>query len=87
MARGYRTVRLPVKAEEVEVPIRMSARRADALEKIVSDMSVFDGIKLLDIMDAVYNQGRKDGARSVFEEIENVRKIIPHRPPGRPRKS
>ena len=50
MARGYRTVRLPVKADEIradEVPVRMSARRADALEKIIGEMSLYDGVKLL----------------------------------------
>ena len=33
--RGYRTVRLPVKKEPEEVAVRMSARRADALERIM----------------------------------------------------
>lgn len=37
------TVRLPVKTQSSDVPIRMSARRADALEHIVGDMSLFDG--------------------------------------------
>jgi hypothetical protein len=85
--RGYRTVRLPVKSEPDDVAVRMSARRADALERIVGDMPLYDGIKVLDIMEAVYTQGRKDGARSVFEEIDVVKKAIPHRAPGRPKKS
>jgi hypothetical protein len=88
--RGYRTVRLPVTAEPEDVAIRMSARRADALEKIVGEMSLFAGIKLLDLMEAAYVQGRKDGARAVFDQIDRnvsaVKRAIPHRAPGRPRK-
>ena len=48
---------------------------------------MFEGIKLLDIVEAVYVQGRKDGARAVFEEIDDLKREIPHRAPGRPRKS
>jgi hypothetical protein len=79
-----------VKKNTEEVPVRMSPRRADALEHIVKDMSLYDGVKLLDIMEAVYDQGRKDGARAVFEMVEAavsaVKSEIPHRAPGRPKK-
>jgi hypothetical protein len=84
--RGFRSVALPVKSEGRDVAILMSPRRADTLERIVGEMKTFDGVKLLDIMEAVYVQGRKDGAAAVFEGIEDVRKAIPHKRPGRPRK-
>jgi hypothetical protein len=64
----------------------MSPRRADALEKIIGDMSLYDGVKLLDVFEAVYDQGHKDGARAVFEKVDSAKKEIPHRAPGRPRK-
>ncbi len=85
--RGYRTVHLPVKAEPGGVAIRMSSRRADALDKIVEDMSLYRGVKLADVMEAVYDQGRKDGARSVFDVLDGAKKEIPHRAPGRPKKN
>lgn len=84
--RGYRTVSLPVKAEPKGVPVRMSPARADALERIIKDMSLYDGVKLWDIMEAIYVQGRKDGAKAVFDRVDDVKKEIPHRVPGRPRK-
>lgn len=84
--RGYRTVALPVKKQTEQVAIRMSPRRADALERMIGDLSLYDGVKLLDIMEAVYDQGRKDGARAVFELVDEAKKEIPHRPPGRPKK-
>lgn len=85
--RGYRTVRLPIKAPAEQVPVRMSPRRADALEKIIGEMSLFDGVKLLDIMEAIYVQGAKDGAWQTFQEYEKdylaMKKAV-RRPPGRP---
>ena len=88
--RGYRTVSLPVKTAAKPVSIRMSAQRADTMQEIVGEMTLFKGVKLLDIMEAIYVQGRKDGARETFEQIDRnlsqARKAIPHRAPGRPRK-
>lgn len=88
--RGYRTVNLPVKLVAKPVPIRMSAQRADTLQEIVGEMTLYRGVKLLDIMEAIYLQGCKDGARATFDEIDRnvsqAKKAIPHRAPGRPRK-
>ena len=87
--RGYRTISLPLKRGEV-APIRTSARTADALEEIVKEATLYDGVRLTQVMEAVYLQGCKDGAREVFErldrEVESVKKAIPHRSVGRPRK-
>ena len=86
--RGYRTIALQVK--NTEVSIYASARVADALEQIVGEAPLYEGVKIMQILEAAYNQGKKDGAREVFDEIdgrlEMARKEIPHRNPGRPRK-
>ena len=86
--RGYRTIALQVK--NTEVSIYASARVADALEQIVGDAPLYEGVKIMQILEAAYNQGAKDGAREVFDEIDGsleiVRKEIPHRNPGRPKK-
>jgi hypothetical protein len=88
--RGYQTVPLPVKTESKPVPVRMSPRRAETARKIIGEMSTFDGIKILDLMEAVYVQGLKDGARAAFDQVDRsvtqAKKAIPHRAPGRPRK-
>jgi ABC-type Fe3+-hydroxamate transport system substrate-binding protein len=38
----------------------------------------------------MYEQGKKDGARKAFEELDDriakLKEAIPHRTPGRPRK-
>ncbi|MEJ7656956.1 MAG: hypothetical protein WKF33_07995 [Thermoleophilaceae bacterium] len=50
-------------------------------------MTVYEGVKLGQLLEAAYNQGKKDGARSVFELVDDAKKEIPHRRPGRPKGS
>ena len=87
--RGFRTISLEMK-KAGDVSVYTSPKIADALEKIMADMTLYEGIRLQQILEAVYLQGRKDGARSVIEAIDDsvdqVKKQIPHRAPGRPRK-
>ncbi len=80
--RGYRTIRLPVKKEQVAV--YTSPRAADALEEIVAKATLYEGVRLTQIMEAVYLQGKKDGAKTVFDGLDEVRRAIPHQRPGRP---
>ncbi len=85
--RGYRTI--PLSLKRGEVAVRASPRTADALEEIGARMSVYEGVRLIQVMEAVYEQGRKDGAREVFDQLDTgltaVKKQIPHRTPGRPK--
>lgn len=89
MPRGYRTIRIPTTAAGI-VPIYTSARLADALQDIVDRSSLYDGVRLIQVLEAVYAQGNKDGARTAFEAIEKgvagARRLVPHKKPGRPRK-
>jgi sulfate adenylyltransferase subunit 1 (EFTu-like GTPase family) len=82
--RGYRTIRVELK-KQVIVPVRASPKVADALQELSADMDLYQGIKLRQILEAVYEQGRKDGRREVFEVVDEAKKGLPHRPPGRPR--
>lgn len=54
-------------------------------------MTLYHGVRFAQILEAVYTQGQKDGARNVFGEldkkIKEAQKVIPHRNPGQPRKS
>lgn len=83
--RGYRTIRMPVKQEQVAV--YTSPRAADALEEIVAKATLYEGVRLTQVMEAVYLQGKKDGAKTVFDRFDaQVRSAIPHQRPGRPSK-
>jgi hypothetical protein len=93
--RGYRT--LPVKFNKTEATIYASHRMADALHEITANSTVYEGVRLAQILETVYTQGKKDGARTVFEQWEKSAKQweknlvetkhkIPHKKPGRPKK-
>ncbi len=84
-ARGYRTITVELKNQSVSV--YTSPKVADALEQLSSSMTVYEGVKLGQLLEAAYNQGKKDGARSVFELVDDAKKEIPHRRPGRPKGS
>jgi hypothetical protein len=86
--RGYRTIHLELR--EQDVPIYTSARIADALEEIRAGATLYQGVRLAQVMEAVYEQGHKDGARATFDALDTgvaaAKRQIPHRRPGRPRK-
>lgn len=70
--------------EEISVyagkPIR------EALFEVSRDMNLYHGVRLAQVLAAVYNQGKKDGARTVFERVDVLKAAISHRNPGQPRK-
>lgn len=74
-----------------EVKVYVSPRVAEALREVSEDLNLYKGVRLSQVLEAVYNQGKKDGARSAFtavtEGMDEARRLIPHRPPGRPRKN
>jgi hypothetical protein len=87
-ARGYRTIK--VMLQNTEAAVYTSPRVADTLEDILAKATLFEGVKIAQILEAVYKQGMKDGARETFEELDrglaDAKKAINHKNPGRPRK-
>lgn len=49
--RGYRTITVQLKKEVV--PVRASARVADALEELSADMDLYQGAKLHQVLESV----------------------------------
>jgi hypothetical protein len=51
-------------------------------------MTLYEGVRLASVLEAVYSQGKKDGAREAFDALDQgvaqVKKAIPHKRPGRP---
>ena len=84
-----RTVRNLIVLGTKSVPVYASPRISSALRDLTEDMTLYEGVRLAQIMEALYDQGRKDGARSAFETIESKVKeavaLVPHRNPGKPR--
>jgi len=48
-----------------------------ALDEVTEDMTLYHGVRLGQVIEAVYKQGQKDGAK----------KAVPHRNPGQPKKN
>lgn len=73
------------------ISVYASPRISKALDEVTEDMTLYRGVRLAQILEAVYNQGQKDGARNAFGELEKkmkeAQKAIPHRNPGQPKKS
>jgi hypothetical protein len=55
-----------------------------ALEEVTTDMTLYKGVRLAEVIKAVYEQGLKDGRRDIIEQMEVVRKKANYLPPGRP---
>jgi len=85
--RGYRTVK--VQLPTTELMLYGSARLVEAVQDLVNKMRLYEGVKLAQIMETVYLQGKKDGAREAFENVDKsltqAKKTIPHNRPGRPK--
>jgi hypothetical protein len=78
--------RTDIKLVNTTIAVYSGKRVAEALALITDRMKLFEGVKLSQILEAVYDQGKKDGARAVFEAVDAVKSQIPHRHPGQPKK-
>jgi len=61
-------------------------RVLSALQEIAKDMTLYKGVRLAQVMKAVYKQGLKDGRREVIERLDGIKEETNYLPPGRPRK-
>jgi hypothetical protein len=73
-----------------KIAIYASPRISHAMEEVVGDMTLYNGVRMLQVIEAAYTQGKKDGARAVFDDmdkrIKDSQKLIPHKNPGKPKK-
>lgn len=69
-----------------KVSVYASKRIRDALTEVSSKMTIYHGVRLSQVLAAVYEQGKKDGARTVFDTVDGLKRTISHRNPGQPQK-
>ena len=85
----YLAIRVPLKNGVVKV--YASPRIRQALEELLKDKTLYEGVRLIQVLEAVYNQGKKDGARNAFEQTERkfieAKKSISYKNPGQPKKN
>jgi hypothetical protein len=72
------------------VSVYATPRISKALKEITEDMTLYQGVRLSQILEAMYNQGKKDGDNDAFSELDKkvkeVKKVILRRNPGQPKK-
>lgn len=80
---------IPLASQDVAVYV--SPKVSQALSEVTEDMTLYHGVRLSQLLEAVYIQGQKDGARNAIvniqEKLSNTIDEIPHRNPGKPKKS
>ena len=81
-----RGIRVQVTLGENPLVVYSGMRFKNAVEELTKDMTIYHGAKLSEVAEEIYKQGKKDGARSVFDAMEGVKDAIPHRNPGQPKK-
>jgi len=73
-----------------EIAVYATSKVAKALEEVTEDMTLYHGVRLAQVIEAVYLQGQKDGARNAIGTLEQALAVakegVPHRNPGKPPK-
>ena len=80
-----RSAIIQMSGESVTIYARGS-KAAAALEELMADTSLYHGVKMFQVIEAVYEQGIRDGRRQVVEAFGEVAesKALAYRNPGRP---
>ena len=75
-----------VQLSEGPLTLYASPSVLSALDEVTTDMTIYKGVRLSQVLKAAYEQGRKDGRREVIEQFDAIKKDTNYLPPGRPRK-
>jgi hypothetical protein len=85
----YKATEIALKSGKIR--IYASPKLEHAMKEVTSDLTLYKGVRLTEVLDAVYSQGKKDGAREAFdkldESISSAKQLVPHRNPGKPKKA
>jgi len=81
-----RVVKTLVPLPKGSVPVYFGTRIVQALREVTVDLTLYKGVRLGELLQAVYEQGKKDGARRVKDSFGHMMKQIPHKNPGQPKK-
>ena len=79
--------RLDVDLHRGKLTLYVGERVREALLEVTTDMDLYKGVRLGQVMEAVYEQGQKDGRREVIEQFDDkIKGKANYMPPGRPKK-
>ena len=81
-----RYIRTTIPLSTQKITVYASPRFAELFREVSYNMDIFKGVKLSQLLEYVYEQGKKDGARVVFAQLDVLKGKIPHRNPGQPKR-
>lgn len=80
------------KYQKIDVPLRSGPiavyageKVRSALKEITADMSLYHGVRLSQVLEAVYETGLKNGRKEIIDHFEQLKSKVNYLPPGRPR--
>jgi hypothetical protein len=86
MPKKPRYQKIDVELPSREITLYVGSKVHPALEEVMKDMDVYHGVRLTEVMEAMYEQGQKDGRKEIIEKVERIKTGVNYLPPGRPRK-
>lgn len=85
-----RNIKNVIPMGDKSVNVYASPTVSKALQEVTDDMNLYHGVRLGQLLEAVYLQGQKDGANNAFsqldEKLKEAKNSVPHRNPGKPKK-
>jgi hypothetical protein len=73
-------------SKDKQLPVYAGVHFKNAVREVTDGMDLYRFGKLTVLLEGVYLQGKKDGARIVDESFTKMMKHIPHNNPGQPKK-
>ncbi len=86
MAKNARYQKTTVKLPSNDLTLYVGSKVRSALQEVTTDMDLYHGVRLGEVLEAVYEQGLKDGRREIIEKVEGIKSGVNYLPPGRPKK-
>lgn len=86
MVKKPRYVKFDVALASGDITLYAGPKVRTALDEVTKDMTLYHGVRLSEVMEAVYEQGQKDGRKEIIEKIEGIKTGVNYLPPGRAKK-
>ncbi len=87
MPKKPRYQKIDVDLPSGEITLYAGAKVRSALDEITKDMTLYHGVRLSEVLEAVYESGQKDGRKEMIEKMEGLKTGVNYLPPGRPKKN
>lgn len=86
MAKKPRYLKTTLDLTDGKVAIYVGQKVHNALREVTSELDIYQGVRLGEVLQAAYDQGKKDGRKEMIEKLDSIKKETNYLPPGRPKK-